>query len=556
MTFTPPDFAVGPGMLFKISASDVANRSSGFTCPMGLSLKARAKTGSLRPNSTDRWRPVWDNASTLTFALRTGLARVVRGDAVADIIDGEAHLTHAQRRFLRHALDLLQHLLPDAAEAAGVAYELDEVDFSTATSTDNPLRGTVTVWAHHLRSPDNRVHEAVRIRLKQLRPPREFDLDWTATAALVMAYDSSVPPDARLRISEFSLHDGELRCVFDGSRAEAARLYQQREQPLWPALDGTVFRPGSQCSGCAFLQVCPAVPQRRGVLGIPGRSVATRHLTAADLSAYDRCPTAFLAQRRDHLPDGYANDADGDLSAEARGRGLAVHAWLDWAHSRTPPRGCTAEDLPTPDSTGADDVAAASGLDPDSYRVAYPYLVQHLPHCPMSLDGLYDWASERRVVVYDADADIVVISTPDLTCRTGDTNDPIWRETKTSATIPPDVHAAMHKYPAFALNVALLQAEVPTRAASVHAELEVLTPHSAEVFYVSATDGATVAYAQQLLAGIARRFAADLSFDRKPSGVCPGCSSHRWCDPPATGASQLPTPEIDDAEFADFEDPF
>ena len=301
MTFTVPDFADGPGTLFKISASEVANRSSGFTCPMGLSLKARAKSGSLRPNSNDRWRPGWDNASTLTFALRGGFARLTRGDTAQDIIDGEQHLTHAQRRFLRHALDLLQHLLLDASEAAGVDYLLDEVDFNTQTPAGNPLRGTVTVWAHHLRSPDDQVHEAVRIRLKKLRPAWDADLDWTATAALAIAYDSSVPADARLRISEFSLEDGELRCVFDGTRAEAAHLYRDRGQPLWSALDGTVSalapnaRDAPSCNSvppspsAAACWAYPAVPWRPDTSPPP----ICRPMTAARLRSSPNGATTY-----------------------------------------------------------------------------------------------------------------------------------------------------------------------------------------------------------------------------------------------------------------------
>jgi hypothetical protein len=69
---------------------------------------------------------------------------------------------------------------------------------------------------------------------------------------------------------------------------------------------------------CGFLNVCPAVAQRRGALGISGRAVATRALTATDLQAYDRCPTAFAVQRRDHLPDGYPEHADIDGLARIR----------------------------------------------------------------------------------------------------------------------------------------------------------------------------------------------------------------------------------------------
>jgi hypothetical protein len=492
----------------------------------------------------------------LHFALRDSYGRVARGESIAEALSAEEKLTHPQRRFLQHALGLLEELLEEASEAAGVRYELAGDDLSTETPLGE-LRGDVTLFARHLRSPDGSVHEGVRMRLKRLRPHTEADLDWNAVAALTLAYSPGVAETARIRLSEFSLDDGELRCVFDGRRPDASTLYAERGRPVRAALDGTVFRPGSGCADCAFLNTCPAVPQRRGVLGIPGRAVATRLLTAADLHAYDRCPTAFAVQRRDHLPDGYPDGADTDASQLARDRGTAVHAWLRWAHSRTPPRACTAADLPSRHDPAAVTVAAEAGLEMDAYRTAYPYLTQHVERCPLGLDGLTGWTTERRVVVYDPDADVVVVSTPDLTFEVAGTIDPIWRETKTSQAIPPDLEAAMQRYPGFALNIALLAAEVPTRFAGAHAELEVLTPNASETFYVSVSDGATVAFAQKLLADIARRYAADLAFDRKPSGACLNCSAHRWCDPPANAVNRgEPAPPVDDAEFAEFTVPF
>jgi hypothetical protein len=556
MSLPPPAFTVGTGHTFRISASAAAGRDSFFTCPMGLSLQSRQAAQSLQPDDPSRWRRAWDDASKLHFALRDSYGRLVAGDPAAEIVNDEPTLTHAQRRFLRHALDQLDDLLSDASDAAGVQFELAE-DINTDTPVDE-LRGNVTVFARHLRSIDGQVHEAVRMMLKPLRPSRtDADDDWTAIAALTLAYSAGVPANARLRISEFSLADGDLRCVFDGTRQQAAALYSERGRPLRPALNGSVFRPGAACSGCGFLNVCPAVRQLRGVLGIPGRAVATRHLTAADLHAYERCPTAFLAQRRDHLPDGYAHNADPDTSQAARDRGTAVHAWLQWAHSRLPAQPCTQAELPNPDDPAAETAAGAAGLTLDDYRTAHPYLSQHVSHCNLGFEGLTSWVTERRMVVFDPDADIVVISTPDLIGEIADSGEPIWRETKTSVVAPPDVIAAMHRYPGFALNIALLAADVPARYTNAHAELEILTPSSSEVFYASSSDGGLVTYAQRLVADIARHFAADLTFERKPSGACANCSVHEWCDPPSTAAHlAADVPAIDDAEFADFADPF
>lgn len=270
----------------------------------------------------------------------------------------------------------------------------------------------------------------------------------------------------------------------------------------------------------------------------------TRHTCASLLVELDVHPRVAM--------DGYPDGADIDGSLLARDRGIAVHEWLRWAHSRLPARGCTEADLPAPDDPPVAALLDEVVLTPDSYRLAYPHLRQHVQQCPLSLDGLTGWVSERRIVRYDPDADVVVISTPDLIGEVDGSGDPIWRETKTARDLPPDLESAMLRYPAFALNIALLTAETSTRHGLAHAELEVLTPNTGQTFYVSLDDGAAMARAQQILAEIARRFAGDLRFDRRPSGACYTCSAHRWCDPPTNALTAAgPEPATDDAEFAE-----
>jgi hypothetical protein len=265
---------------------------------------------------------------------------------------------------------------------------------------------------------------------------------------------------------------------------DAPRLYRSRGDLLTAALNGRDFNPGTNCADCGFLNVCPAVPQRRGVLGIPGRAVATRGLSATHLGAYNRCPTAFLAQRRDHLPAAPRED-DNERGAAARARGIAAHAVLRWLHARQPAVGCTPDDLPDPldDPEGAGALAEHAAVDVDAYAAAHPYLRHHIESCLLGFAGFGNWLPEDRFVVFDPDADIVVVTTPDLTGRTHD-GEPIWRETKRAAAVPPDVEAAFEWYPGFALNVAVLAAGIPRRYRNARAELEVLTRTGGEVFYV------------------------------------------------------------------------
>lgn len=68
------------------------------------------------------------------------------------------------------------------------------------------------------------VSEHIQLRLKSLRSTGDADQDWIAVAALASAYSEGVEATARIRISELSLHTGELRCLFDGTRPNAAAL--------------------------------------------------------------------------------------------------------------------------------------------------------------------------------------------------------------------------------------------------------------------------------------------------------------------------------------------
>jgi len=554
-SWAAPPFAVGAGNRFKISAGDIARRHTTFGCPMGLALGARAKAGSLRPDPFAS-RPGSDPAGGLIFAVQHAAEAVTDGADPSGFLDGERSLTHSQRRFLRHALDVLPDLLPEASRASTVAYRRRQSIAGRVPM--GALHGTVTVYAVHLAGDgaDGPVHEAVRVRLAGLRPPADADADWTAVAAVALATDEEVDERARIRVSEFSVLDGELRCTFDGSRADAIAALRERGTLLWDALDGTVFRPGSACVGCAFLPVCPAVESRPGLLGAP-RGVARRRVSASDLASYSRCPTSFRV-RADNLPARYSDDADLDPGV-ARRRGLAAHAWLAWAHAREPAVPCDPRDLPPPGSPGADAAADAAGLEPEDYALAHPYLVHHPATCLAGHPALGAFAPERPVVVHDPQADAVVVSTPDLAAASRDGGEPVWRETKTAGSVPPDLAAAMLRYPDLALNVALLADRADRTGVRGDAELEVLTPGGATVFAIATDQTDIVQRARDLVTGIAASLVTDTEFDRKPGPACPTCPAHGWCDPPEDQVrfgGTIPVPPDADATGLDDDPPF
>ena len=560
----PPAWTVGPGRRFRLTASAVAERHSPYGCPARTALGARQRARSLQPRDPLRWRRQWDDADRLTFTIRDALWLVLdKGYDVATAAAADSRATAAQRRFLAHALAQALRLPDEASRQAGVTLRFGpEVSYLDGDGDE------VGAFGAHLVSPDGQVREVVRLRRGRVKGADDPGCgDFVAVAAWALArgtHPEFAGAPQRVRVSELSLHDGGYLVLFDGSVEEAEQAYRAAGDPVAAALSDLTLNPGSGCADCAFLNVCPAVPQHRGALGIPRRAVATRALTAADLASYARCPTAFHVQRRDHLPPAPPEGA-GDEGAAWRLRGLAAHAWLRWAHQRTPRAGCREDDLPDPvtDPAAAEVAARAAGLSWDGYQLAWPYLRQHVlgGHCLLGYAGLTDWAVEPRHTVFDPDADVVVVSSPDLTLRVG-AGAPVWRETKTAHRLPPDVVAALHAYPAFALDVALLAAGVGGGGGQDGAvELEVLTPTTGAVFVVSLADGALVAEAARLVAGIAQAFAADLVFAPRPSGACRFCDAYGWCQPgavpagPSAGPSAGP-PDIDDAEFAGHPDPF
>jgi len=553
--FDPPPWTLGTGLTFRTSASAVAGRHHRFSCPAKVSLGARYAVSSLQPNDATRWRRQWDDASSLHFAIRDAHVLLSDGASIKDAAAATSRkLTAAQRRFLVHALQQLSDLSDTATDDAGVALGLEaNVEYSGSW-------GEITVFGAHLVSTDGMVRELVRLRLKDVRPAADPEVaEFVAVAGWILARGThprhaSVEP-ARIRVSEFSLDTGRYLVHVDETPNQAKEDYLSRGGLVQQALDDQILRPGSGCADCNFLNVCPAVPNVRGALGLPGRSVATRALTATDLGTYDRCPTAFHVLRRDHLPPAPPEEADA-YGHEARDRGLAVHTWLSAAHDREPHSACSLDDLPDPilDRQHALVAASTAGLSIEAYSIAWPYLRQHIGLCILGFAGLDGWTTEPVHVVYDADADIVVVSSPDLTCRM-ETTAALWRETKTSTVLPADVESALHRYPGFALNVALLAAGVDDNATGAgSAELEVLTPTGGEVFYVPLSDGTLVSEAQKIVARIGHAFSQDKTFGPRPSGACHSCDAYGWCLP--KNVPDGPAPTIDDAEFADLPDPF
>ena len=550
------DWLMGQGGTFSITGSKVSGRNGPWACPGRIAHEARARTGSVQPNTTSRSRRRWDDSEGLYGALADGLTALMDGQDPHTAAALKPHLTATQRRFVQHALHELTDLPDLIADSVGtpLSYQYGSSDFFRQNW------GQVYLTGPEFANDDDTIREAVRLGYSPLRDPQpEHIRDFAAVVAMVLA---SKPERRRIRVSEFSLADGAYRVLFDGTPEQAQQLYASRTDPVeghlvLQAISRTELNPGSGCGECQFLQVCPGPQRLPSALGID-QGVATRGLSSTDLTVYDDCPTRFHAQRRSHLPVRYGEGGAGE-DFTPRNRGIATHAFLKWAHSRTPHQECALDDIPDPDldPAGTATLLAATDIELDAYRLARPYLLGHLTHCIVGFSGFDNIEVEPRHVVYDEYADVVLSIEPDLTLQNAPGSH-IWRETKTRNALPPqDERQALEAYPAFAVHVAMLAAGVDgnTRDSGA-AELEVLTPDpdDSKLFIINISDGELVAHAQKLVAGVLLRWSQDLTFAPKPSGACDRCPMHGWCDPPQDRPAVQREP--DDAEFLGLSDPF
>ncbi len=407
----------------------------------------------------------------------------------------------------------------------------------------------LTAWGLWYQSADGTTREVRRLRHQRARGDRDEDQAWAAVAAKLavdgIRTDSTRrdPEPARVVVVEVGLGDGSVSVVADLSPEQARRFYQDVAMPrIKDLIAGVNPRPGRDCGQCRWLAYCPALTSVRGLLGQPGRGAYTRSVSASDLDRYAICPALHYGRDVIYLPPEAAHSS-------AQQRGSAVHRWLQAAHQRDGHSACTEADLPRP---GEGEPACPQVLTAEEYATAWPYLRQHVQHCPLQYDGLDYYQVEQSHYVYDPDADVVLAATPDLTFRAGAT--PVWREVKTTMRpLPADEEQALETYLAAAVNLVLLAEQVPNGGNGASGpvqgmvELEVLGPDDSRVYVLDATDEALVAKARRLLATAAYEWHTDTTFTPRPSHACTWCPVRRWC-PSRDERSTMPTPAPRDVE--------
>lgn len=519
--------AVGPGLelvgnadLLKISASDVANADD---CPRHLALKTRPE---LRPAD---WRrqfgdnapfPLGDVLNLFEMALRR---EVPQADAVLWVRSTveKYGIRPLLRPYVRSALLNALEAHWDSAEEVG---EFTQVMRDPTFGPDDRRLG---VWGL-LHFTDDGVREVRRYRIGSARPPGDDpEARWVATAARVAAGIVFGPTVTRVRVVEVGLGDGSRELHFDGSREEAVALFVDDVRSVVQNLgDLGVATPGHSCGSCKAAGVCDALIDVPGALGLDGPGYRTRTVSATALDTYRTCPTQWLLKSDLHLP------RDEEVS-EAQQRGLWVHQWLEWAHRDGQP--CSLDDR--------------GPLAEHEFATALPYLRQHAATCPLGTEGVEFIAADANVHGFDATADVVVVTKPDLIYRIGERV--VVREFKTAAQLPPGgADAVFARSVQVPLIISMLDAGMAFAFGGLSStvEVEVLSPDENDL-YVWDVDAETAAAARARVADAASAWHIDSSWDPAPGPQCTWCAVKEWCPeagraPQATAVSEA-TPDFD-----------
>ena len=490
----------GRNDLLKISATDVGNADD---CPRCLALKIRPE---LEP--TD-WRrqfgdnspfPLGDVLNLFDVALRQNVQPT---DAVVWIRSAveKYNVRPLLRPYVRTAL-------LNALEAHWDSTE--EVGEFTVTAR-NPEFGTddrrLTVWGF-LHSTDGGVREIRRFRIGAAHSPGdESDARWTATAARVAVGATLGPTVTRVRVVEVGLADASREIHFDGSREEAVALFVDDVRSIVQGLgDLAVAVPGWSCGSCKAAGVCDALVDVSGALAQDGPGFRTRSISAAALDTYRTCAAQWLLKSDLHLPRAH------DVS-EAQQRGLWVHQWLESAHGDGAP--CSLDDH--------------GPLDDHEFATALPYLRHHVKTCPLGTEGVEFVAADANVHGFDATADVVCVTKPDLIYRVGDRV--IAREFKTAAQLPlGGADAVFTRSVQIPLIMSLLDAGLTTAfgGSSATVEVEVLSPEQARLYVWDVSDD-VLASARERVADAVSAWHGDSTWEPTPGPQCTWCPVQEWC---------------------------
>ena len=498
----------------RVSATDIANHDS---CGASMALKIRPEV------SSDRWQRSF--GAEKTFILGE-VAQLVRSAHVADEANDPATLTvwlqeQLERRKVHRLLrPYAMRAVPNILQAHwDLEDEIGELRMIRSDPSIGRPPRTLWVWAP-LYSTELGVREIRRYRLGGAHDkPTEDDMLWAHTAAHIAATYDALPAVTRVRVVEIGAGDGSLKVLFDGSPERATSEYDAHARGVAGALGDLLdVRPGFACSSCKIAGICEALTPMPGMLGHPSKGYASRSVAPSDLDRYRVCPAQWLLASDLHLPRT-------DEYTEAQTRGLLVHEWLETAHLRGV--GCTDADLPEPGSG----MGVAQGvMTAAEYAVAHPFLRHHVSTCPLAADSVEVLAVEESAFGFDADADVVTVTKPDLVYRVGDRL--VIREFKTSSSLPKGGAEQIYGQTtqiAFLLSMLSSGLKDAYGAADATVEVEVLTPGGSELYAWDLDDDEVLTMAREDLASAAGRWHFDSTWETNPGDHCLWCPVSQWC---------------------------
>ncbi|MEV5463044.1 PD-(D/E)XK nuclease family protein [Streptomyces sp. NPDC002788] len=264
-----------------------------------------------------------------------------------------------------------------------------------------------------------------------------------------------------------------------------------------------------------------------GFLGQSRKGLATRSVSARDLEVYEKCPAQWYLISN-NLPSG----SDAPPSSE---RGRVIHEWLARAHMSS--HKCDPSDLDAIDGN------FPPGLDESDYLDSRAYVTQHAAICPLG-EGARVIGSEVSVYGYDAQADVVVVSKPDLLYVDSDDTFVI-RETKTTTlSLPGDEQEAFDRFFAvpWLLNLIGSGYRGPYKSDNARLELEVLASEDSRLFSWDLGDARLLRMAKAEVRLRAKKWHRDTTWNSAPGEHCRWCPVRGWC-------SDATADEADDDQF-------
>lgn len=508
----------GQSDLLRVSASDVQGLPHG--CGLYGALKVRPK---LKPTDWVRRR---DDSQTFVLGIVRDVSLRLHdelGSSDWETLNRLVQIELAQYQL--HSGD--RNYIARAVENYLNCHEMSESELGTlrlrvcdpmAVPDVSVPSNQLTVWAPVYDS-ESGVREVRKLRFGKARPVAKDVENWAITAAHIAGLFRPRGHLGRVRVVEIGLSDGSMETLFDDSPSMAESLYATK---VFPVVSKIVApnrpTPGNSCGRCKIAGCCTSLERLDGFLGQSRKGLATRTVSARDLEVYEKCPAQWYLS---------SNNLPSESSvAPSSERGRVIHEWLARAHMGS--QTCDPSDLDAIDGN------FPPGLDERDYLDSREYVTQHAAVCPIG-EGVQVIGSEVSVYGYDAQADAIVVSKPDLLYV-----DPdgifVIRETKTTTlSLPGDAQEAFDRFFAvpWLLNLIGSGYRGPCRSDKARLELEVLAPEDSRVFSWDLGDSRLLRMAKAEVRLRAKKWHRDTTWNSTPGEQCRWCPVRGWC-PDAT----------------------